>query len=1653
MSVVAAGNNGSYSAKLGNLTASGAAGGQVIVASVDAAKSNVTIGNINTSSSATVSSGGSVGVATLGGLTVGNVNTLNTAASAAAGVRSGSVFVSSGTALTVGNVDAFNSSNGSGSGSVVLASSGAIASGTVTTGAGSFGSFSNVGSGSATSMSGNLTISIKPSALSNYNPAGYSSLTAGTLTIDTNGDSSIIAPILATGSASVTSVVRSNTVTADSFALVSRDNITIGSTNLSGTSMAGDISLLSARGSITISGTNTSTAGTIGGDVRVWAPLGSIAVNGPNGNNDVINTRGNVRSGELVAVAGNGVSFAAGISTQSAGTGGNVTIYTGVNNLYINNQGLSDGLYKYVNTGGGTGEGGDFRLTVGSAVNQVDGSSRFISSGLSLSYWNNCDGCTQYSINTNSTSSNAGDIRLNVVSGNLALSRDTSWYCCWTQNERRVQLVAQSGSGKGGEISVRANGAVDGRINFYTNSGLSAGNVTVQTTGAQYIDGVIYAAGGGVGRGGDVRLAAVYGGIDVLSYIRATGGDFGGNVSLASNNRYVTVQGYDAANGYYSIGTNALLKGGDINVTAGSYFYSRNGLNTAGNVNGGNVNLAVTAGYISIPNGFWPDFSLSHINTQGGGGDGGNVNISIGRAVMQSSGYSGFIGWQANYDWDGYPEAFPRQISSGRNNEYSINTSSVSGRAGDISVVVDSGHQGFFGGTAAGPSHIQFVANSQLSDGGDITILTKDGAINGAYTFAANGANGGDISVRSQNNYVNLSSTVNFWDGSLATGWMTANGTTGRAGDISVSGTSISMAYATARGGVFGGLIDIAASTGGVNLYSNSAGSSADVSASVKAGNISISAFTGITTQGGLNASAGSAGVSGGNVFLNIAGIGNVSIPSINVSGVNGSAGSVLVNFNQTALVSGSAGFQSNTAITASSFAGLGGNVEITVAAGDLGCFGCSGSSALNINASSQRDKGGNITVDVANSGQTNWTMNASGTNGGVVAMRAGNLLSNTGAVTAAGSADVGGDVAFTAVNNLSFSALQANGARTGGSIVLSSTNGNITGSSTISATGVFAGGNVRVLAGNGVSVAGNVSVSSSSGTGGSAAAIALLGGISLPGAVNAQGATAGGSIALIAPGAISAGAGLDSRANAANGTGGSIFVSSGSAAAMTMTTNITGTTPGYSVLMSNGTINGSSSNTVGANVGIFPRVSLNAGVLTAANLFAGNSYVFNIAPNVLPTVVDQTTSTTYVLPAGSLTSFGNVSVGNITINTPGGLTAPVAVNGSLSVGSVTGSGVANIALFAGGAITSTGTSDNSRVDNAAASITAMSNAGLQLAAITTVSSGLNGFRSGNINLIGSTVNWTGAMTASGSGVSSTGGNIYLMATGNSGTVINGAGITANGNGGGYGGNLTLLSPFANTSVVSISLKATEGLGGNFAFAGEGLNVTGLTANGNNSAIDVSSDRVLGGNIWLVGHNISIPGSINLSGGTSGGFFTAKVIDGSYTSGDLVAFGNGFSANQLNHGGSILFDGAGKNTSINIGLIDISGLNGASGGSVSIFNNYGAVAVEAVDGSSLFDAGGNMNVISRSFSLTGTVGGNGPNPDAAIDLSSGRGSGGGLVAFVGEGGLSVPGNITTYGTGYSRAGGNVIMVSTDGALSTGNINAAATAAPTVARCL
>src|SRR5262249_44095282 len=136
--------------------------------------------------------------------------------------------------------------------------------------------------GQSLNTAGSLTITITPTAIQNYNPAGFASISVGStggnptfLTMDTGNNATLIAPILSAGTISFTNVIAAG---AGSLNAAAAGSVTIsGRVNLANAAAGGILSLQSVHGDISLPGGVDSSSSVNGGSVRLVAAEGFVA--------------------------------------------------------------------------------------------------------------------------------------------------------------------------------------------------------------------------------------------------------------------------------------------------------------------------------------------------------------------------------------------------------------------------------------------------------------------------------------------------------------------------------------------------------------------------------------------------------------------------------------------------------------------------------------------------------------------------------------------------------------------------------------------------------------------------------------------------------------------------------------------------------------------------------------------------------------------------------------------------------------------------------------------------------------------------------------------------------------------------------------------------------------------------------------------------------------------------------------------------------------------------------------------------------------------------------------------------------------------------------------------------------------------------------
>lgn len=1174
--IAANGNDGSGTAvRLQNVDVSGVTGGRFWLASTDLAGTpgSTTLGSVTAQGTGSTAGGGAVTVQSLGDLNItGSISTENTAAVSTG--RSGSVFLSSGGNLSNNAIVAHNIGNGSTSGNVVRVASGTITGTAPVTGAGQSGTFASFTGPATISSAANVDVILTPGMIQNYNPQGFTTVSitgGGQLRFDTGGDDLLIAPVISRSTISIGSSTRLNTVNAGSYALLARGDISTTGIDMTGTNSGGTVAVMSAAGSVNIAGINT-LGGPSGGDVLLFAPAPTRTISiGSSASLGSINTSGTTQSGEIVGYSGGGMAFASQLRTISAGTAGNISLTANTGNLDFNGLGgqFSE-LFRNIYAVGGTGNGGTLDFVLGRSVTV---SSRAGVNNNSTSF---CCSIAP-SFVTNSTSGRAGDINLNIVSGDQAFNPSAV----------NMPWIAASSNGTGGNINIAVGGNYSSNAPLYTDGRLAAGNVRIDVLGnvnGNFSSGVYSPSG--AGSGGNVEINSRYGTI-VFPWVYTNGQVTGGNVSISTPYRTIDLQSsYDLA----SIETTGLTISGNVSLIAGGDIRIASGIRTGSPRNGGDVSIFSEIGSLNIGSG-----GTGHLidATGSAGGDGGAISLLIGEAFSDS------------------PAVTRGIIGNG-----SFSTSSPQGNAGNITVDFRAGN--------LNPGSISLNATSNTGNGGNIVVAAGASATLN-WSLNSSGVRGGDITITSPGSYSN-------------TGTITANGYDGRAGNVTITAGSISQnQYIEARGVMvppgtaqseyFGGNITLTALTGSLSVTGfNTNGAAIDASARTRGGRIALTSYGDIVVSNINSSSQASAG----DVSLAVTNSGNVRFASntaINATGTSSNGGNVSITVNNPVADAGFIGVFSNTdptgcctvnTIDASSTSGVAGSISIAVSNGQLGYFGgvAGRNTNMTLNANSSTNSAGSISVTASSDIRTQWTMNASGATGGNITLNAGNALTNTANLTATGSVYRGGNVFAMSSGTLTLTPAIVNvsGSATsvGGNVSLTSQTANVA-AGAINISAVRDAGTAYIFGRTGVTTSAQLNASSSAAVGGTvviatagpAAAIALTG---VTNTINASGATRGGNVGIVSAGLSTFSSSVNANGTGAGSQGGNIFISQGALANLAVTASVTGTANGTSVLMSGGTINGSGVTAAG----LFPNVT---STLTAGDIQAGSNYVITVTP------------------------------------------------------------------------------------------------------------------------------------------------------------------------------------------------------------------------------------------------------------------------------------------------------------------------------------------------------------------------------------------------------------------------------------------------------
>ncbi|HIK10577.1 MAG TPA: filamentous hemagglutinin N-terminal domain-containing protein, partial [Oscillatoriaceae cyanobacterium M33_DOE_052] len=707
-----------------------------------------------------------------------------------------------------------------------------------------------------------------------------------------------------------------------------------------------------------------------------------------------------------------------------------------------------------------------------------------------------------------------GDITLRSTSGSI--------------NTSTGFIDSYSGGGTGGEVTVEAerNIATAGVQSYGDND---AGDINMTsnqgTIGAGEIQSYSVQS-----NAGDVTLNAPNGNI-ALENIRSQGATIGGDLTINSGGSFTTTGTINS----YASASNGVA--GNVNITAndsitlGTDASNSALINSEGPQQGGSISITSTSGAIDATTGGLSSFassgeagdvtitapgniSLSNIYSYGAT-QGGSISITSSGGTIDTSngilgayslfGNGGNITLNANSDVN---TGFIRAFASGNNSQ-----------SGDVTIISRNGAINTTVGNLSGEAVIN--ADAALADIAG-TFLSQFANID---VYAPNG-NGGNVILEAPQGIT--TSHISSYGG-INAGSVTA---TSQAGDISTN-----VIFSVARGAGDGGNIILAApngdiSTSHINSYTNGQGA-------------------------------------GGAIEITAGGTFNIGLATINSFSENGTGGDVTITANSNIALGGDA----NRSAIRSQGDQQGGSISITSNNGMISATGG------NLDSYSTNGNAGDVTLNAASNIATQNIRSEGDTKGGSIEITtdgtySGGTINSYASDTATGKA---GDVSITANGNITLggdannSAIRSQGPQEGGNIDITSNIGQITaagnfnsfsengtaGNVSLDAAGNIATQNIRS---EGAQVSGNISISTDGSYSGSTinsyattaatgeagdVTITAVGNINLGGdasnsAIRSEGTQVGGDISISSNnGTITAGGDLNSFSQ--NGTAGNV--------------------------------------------------------------------------------------------------------------------------------------------------------------------------------------------------------------------------------------------------------------------------------------------------------------------------------------------------------------------------------------------------------------------------------------------------------------------------------------------------------------------------------
>ena len=1604
ITVAAKGDNGIYSIAMGNLNSSGsAAAGSVEIVSTDLLEKSTLIGNITAQASGQNGVGGAVGIATRGTLAIGKIDTINTSTSTISGAQSGSVFLSSGStaagAINAGSITAYNSANGSATGQVILIASGTINSGTITTSAGN--SSVNPSYVSLTPfISSSTTVDVSVNGIaglsSNYNPHGYLWINGAVtqLSIDSGGNSSLLAPLLCLSDVSIESINSKNGTQADGVSLAASGNITLSgasSVNNAGTTSGGNVNLLSISGQIAAGGLMTSSNGA--------GPAGSV----------------NLSANGSISVGG-----AIDASNVGSGAGGTVT-------LTSNNSSVSVGeIDTFVSAG--SGAAGSVSISAYGAINTNSNAVAAFNSGTGAG--------GKITLVSSTDSILTGTIG-SYVSGGTAAAGSVAITAFKQLQSSAVDAHNADKGASGAVLLVSSNNDVlVGDLDTYVSAGTEkAADVTISAYGSVVINGALTANNSGTGSGSTINLLSANGSVSTKSIVVSVDVDsiVAGNVNIEASKFIDTSAGTIQANNGSTrpIDSGVTLLSHTSSITTGSIDISV----TGGSAIAGNVSL-------SAPQSITVNGAINASNSDKGSG---------GTVALESTKSSVAVSQIITHVTSSSARAGNVTILAAG----SINASGAID-ATNAATLIGTGNNGAAGSVTLISTNSVTTSgiNTYVSGGpglaGNVTILA-DGSIAAGLVNASNAGTGtgGAIALTSHSGSVSVAGIQTYVSGGSAAA---GNVIVSAPGAIAVTGAIATNNSASGAGGSVALISNSTISSGTITSSGAPSGS-----VFLSSGHIGASAITtgAITLNGGpLLATAASSG----NILVQSFTEGNslsVNGGEIYATGIYTSAVTILPRaFANGATVAitpaiipggGFTSFSNSGTVTLSNDAGSSGNV-ITFSNLIPAFVQGSISSLGTINDSTGRSNFFLMSPSVSLSSASSYTSTSGSLSILAGQMSLGNINTN------------GVNLNLTAVQSIAIGAINTinSGGTKAGNATLLSVLGSVTSGKIDSnvTSGSASSGNVTISAYGNLTTNSNSINSSNSGTGAggtvnlttSGTGSVQLGQI-LTGVTNATSNAAAGNITIFSAGAIDMNGQAINSSNSGSGAGGTLTLTSDtfSVATAAIDTHATsgyapagnvfisalqdistddinsahgGTGTGGSVTlvraaaMKTGNIDSSSSGFVGgsiiaAAVGDNGKYSLKMGNLNTSGLTAAGSVMlvaddFGDMPSEIGNITAQASGSSGVGGAVGVATLGKLTIANIDTRNTAFSTSSGAQSGSVFLSSGLASAADSITA---GAINA----HNSANGSATGQVILIASGTIKTNGAITTSAGIipaqtfttklvsGSEASVNPNYSSSTMSISSSTTVkvSVTEISSTSSNFnpqgYAALSGSN------TELTID-----SGGNSSLLAPLVFTAYVPMLIKSIK------------------------SADSAKADGIA---LVILG-NLILSDGISASGTVSGGNVTLQSSAGQ------------ISANYIDTHSS----GAGAAGSINIstwGIIPVSGAIDASntgtgaGGSVTLVSTTDSVLTGDIKSSVNGGSAAAGNVIVSAYQAMSTQSINASN--------AGTGAGGNVFLMSSDSSVST-GEINTYaaGGGSGNVSGNVFMsaygpIDLDGNIQAGSV--------------